>query len=97
MKDLNNFAKNSTERIAEIINIFHSMELFNIKKSLSNDTFNANISFQLQYVSETIDLLISNLPRANKTYDNKNNDLYIYIDKSKTLVINIITKEYKYI
>jgi len=97
MKDLNEFATRRTHRIKEILDIFRAIENFDIRLSLSDDTFNANIRFQRQYICQHIDDLINSLPKENKTLNADDCTVSIYINKSNTLVVNMMTREYEYI
>ena len=97
MRDLNEFATRRTDRIKEILDIFRAIENFDIRLSLSDDTFNANIRFQRQYICQHIDDLINSLPKENKTLNADDFTVSIYINKSNTLVVNMMTREYKYI
>lgn len=97
MRDLNEFATRRTDRIKEILDIFRAIENFDIRLSLSDDTFNANIRFQRQYIYQHIDELINSIPKENKTLNADDCTVSIYINKSNTLVINMMTREYKYI
>ena len=97
MRDLNEFATHRTDKIKKMLDIFRVIEKFDVDKSLSSDTFTSNIRFQLQYVSQTIDLEIGSLPKENKTFNTDDCTVSIYINKSKTLVVSMMTREYKYI
>lgn len=97
MGDLNEFATHRTDRIKEILDIFRATENFNVKLSLSDDEFNANIRFQRHYLCNHIDALIGSLPKENKAFNDDDCTVSIYINKSSTLAVNMITREYKYI
>lgn len=97
MRNLNDFATKRTDRIAEALDIYHVLYKFDLKNSLSDDTFNAFIRFNKQYLTEHIDDLISSIPSENKTFDHDKYTVSIYINQSNILVINIMTKKYHYL
>jgi hypothetical protein len=97
MRDLNQFATRRTDRIKEILDIFRAIENFDMRLSLSDDTFNANIRFQRQYIRQHIDDLINSIPKDNKTLDADTCTVSIHINKTNTLVVNMMTREYEYI
>jgi hypothetical protein len=96
MRNLNDFAKKRTDRIAEALDIYLALDKFDLKNSLSDDTFNASIRFNKQYFCQHIDDLISSLPKENRDFDKDTWSVLIYINQTNTLVINMITMEYHY-
>ena len=97
MRNLNQFATKRTDRIAEALDIYLALDKFDLKNSLSDDTFNASIRFNKQYFYQHIDALISSLPDENKTYDADKSTVSIHINESNILVVNMMTRKYHYL
>jgi hypothetical protein len=97
MGNLNDFATKRTDRIKEALDIYHALGKFDLKNSLSDDTFNASIRFNKQYFCEHIDALISSMPSENKTFDRENYTVSIHINQTNILVISMMTMEYYYL
>lgn len=80
MKTLNHFAETRLERVIEIMAIRDALDSFNIKASLSDDTFNANIRFQRQYIDSHLSALVGSIPgelnkdRMSKTFIKSNGE-----------------------
>lgn len=98
---LNHFSKQRVYRIVEMIDILKSYNNFDISKSLSDDTFNANVRFQRQYLSQHIGVLLSSIPYENKSYNRDSVEVTVYIGEpesgendASSITINIATYDY---